>query len=75
MMLFGVFVLLLNVLISGLQSPAQAALSAGQHQGPHISSLNLLLPPRTTRPVRYRLHGSNGCFTWCVQRSSRIFRS
>ncbi|BBM97560.1 nuclear pore complex protein Nup210 [Marchantia polymorpha subsp. ruderalis] len=64
MMLFGVFVLLLNVLISGLQSPAQAALSAGQHQGPHISSLNLLLPPRTTRPVRYRLHGSNGCFTW-----------
>ncbi|KAH7441877.1 hypothetical protein KP509_03G060200 [Ceratopteris richardii] len=33
-------------------------------EGPHINTLNLLLPPRATRPVRYTLQGSGGCFTW-----------
>ncbi|XP_024536204.1 nuclear pore complex protein GP210 [Selaginella moellendorffii] len=31
---------------------------------PHISNLNVLLPPRTTTPVRYRLQGTDGCFVW-----------
>lgn len=34
-----------------------------QH-GPHISNLNVLLPPRSSRPVHYHLQGYNGCFTW-----------
>jgi hypothetical protein len=36
-----------------------------QH-GPHISNLNVLLPPRSSRPVHYHLQGYNGCFTWFV---------
>lgn len=33
-------------------------------EGPHINTLNVLLPPKTTHPVRFRLQGSGGCFTW-----------
>ncbi|XP_043725573.1 nuclear pore complex protein GP210 [Telopea speciosissima] len=33
-------------------------------QGPHITDVNILLPPRMTYPVEYRLQGSDGCFTW-----------
>ncbi|KAF6137071.1 hypothetical protein GIB67_030835 [Kingdonia uniflora] len=32
--------------------------------GPHIADVNLLLPPRMTHPVEYRLLGSDGCFKW-----------
>ncbi|KAJ8622832.1 hypothetical protein MRB53_031361 [Persea americana] len=32
--------------------------------GPHIADLNVLLPPRLTNPVEYRLKGSDGCFSW-----------
>ncbi|KAJ0969107.1 hypothetical protein J5N97_021984 [Dioscorea zingiberensis] len=32
--------------------------------GPHITDLNVLLPPRMTNPVEYRLQGSGGCFSW-----------
>ncbi|XP_074574231.1 nuclear pore complex protein GP210 [Curcuma longa] len=32
--------------------------------GPHIADLNVLLPPRMTNPVQYRLQGSGGCFSW-----------
>ncbi|XP_027187547.1 nuclear pore complex protein GP210 isoform X1 [Cicer arietinum] len=32
--------------------------------GPHISHVNLLLPPKMTFPVEYRLQGSDGCFKW-----------
>ena len=42
-----------------------AAIGMVQH-GPHISNLNVLLPPRSSRPVRYHLQGYNGCFTWFV---------
>ena len=38
--------------------------SYGIPQGPHINNLNVLLPPKTTHPVRFRLQGSGGCFTW-----------
>lgn len=38
--------------------------------GPHISNLNVLLPPRSSRPVHYHLQGYNGCFTWFVSLSS-----
>ncbi|KAI5054712.1 hypothetical protein GOP47_0029857 [Adiantum capillus-veneris] len=33
-------------------------------EGPHINTLNVLLPPKATHPIRYRLQGSGGCFTW-----------
>ncbi|KAF9590251.1 hypothetical protein IFM89_032029 [Coptis chinensis] len=32
--------------------------------GPHIADVNILLPPKTTYPIQYRLLGSDGCFTW-----------
>ncbi|MED6133436.1 hypothetical protein PIB30_028200 [Stylosanthes scabra] len=32
--------------------------------GPHIADVNLLLPPKMTYPVEYRLQGSDGCFQW-----------
>ncbi|XP_026442426.1 nuclear pore complex protein GP210-like isoform X1 [Papaver somniferum] len=32
--------------------------------GPHIADVNLLLPPRMTHPVEYRLQGTDGCFSW-----------
>ncbi|KAL2529004.1 Nuclear pore complex protein [Forsythia ovata] len=32
--------------------------------GPHIADINILLPPKMTHPVEYRLQGSDGCFKW-----------
>nr|GME06984.1 nuclear pore complex protein GP210 [Ipomoea batatas]GME12319.1 nuclear pore complex protein GP210 [Ipomoea batatas] len=32
--------------------------------GPHIADVNILLPPKMTHPVEYRLRGSDGCFKW-----------
>ncbi|XP_038715182.1 nuclear pore complex protein GP210 isoform X2 [Tripterygium wilfordii] len=32
--------------------------------GPHIADVNILLPPKMTYPVEYRLQGSDGCFKW-----------
>ncbi|XP_051140615.1 nuclear pore complex protein GP210 [Andrographis paniculata] len=32
--------------------------------GPHIADVNVLLPPRMTHPVEYRLQGADGCFKW-----------
>lgn len=35
--------------------------------GPHIADVNILLPPKMTNPVEYRLQGSDGCFKWYFQ--------
>ncbi|KAK9225059.1 hypothetical protein WN943_010100 [Citrus x changshan-huyou] len=32
--------------------------------GPHVADVNILLPPKMTNPVEYRLQGSDGCFKW-----------
>ncbi|XP_057530542.1 nuclear pore complex protein GP210 isoform X2 [Amaranthus tricolor] len=32
--------------------------------GPHITDVNILLPPKITHPVEYRLLASDGCFKW-----------
>ncbi|CAI9763181.1 unnamed protein product [Fraxinus pennsylvanica] len=32
--------------------------------GPHMADVNILLPPKMTHPVEYRLQGSDGCFKW-----------
>ncbi|XP_057770260.1 nuclear pore complex protein GP210 [Salvia miltiorrhiza] len=32
--------------------------------GPHITDVNILLPPKMTHPVEYRLQASDGCFKW-----------
>ncbi|KAI0494220.1 hypothetical protein KFK09_024351 [Dendrobium nobile] len=49
------------VIVGLLLSLAAAATSSS---GPHIADLNILLPPRLTNPVQYRLQGSDGCFSW-----------
>ncbi|ERN13772.1 hypothetical protein AMTR_s00049p00191680 [Amborella trichopoda] len=41
-----------------LLSPVDSA------SGPHINDLNVLLPPLITKPVEYRLQGTDGCFSW-----------
>jgi nuclear pore complex protein Nup210 len=38
-----------------------AASAAG---GPHMADLSVLLPPRMTKPIEYRLIGGDGCFSW-----------
>ncbi|KAK6928386.1 hypothetical protein RJ641_006977 [Dillenia turbinata] len=37
---------------------------SGSVSGPHIADVNILLPPKMTNPVEYRLQGSDGCFKW-----------
>jgi hypothetical protein len=54
----AVAALLLLVAAAALCAPAAAA------GGPHLADLSVLLPPRITRPVEYRLVGGNGCFSW-----------
>nr|CAB3452832.1 unnamed protein product [Digitaria exilis] len=44
-----------------LLSASAAANPAG---GPHMADLSVLLPPRMTKPVEYRLIGGDGCFSW-----------
>ncbi|CAA6668012.1 unnamed protein product [Spirodela intermedia] len=34
------------------------------YSGLQIADLNVLLPPRMTNPVHYRLLGTGGCFSW-----------
>lgn len=48
------------VMAVALCAPA-AASPAG---GPHMADLSVLLPPRMTKPVEYRLIGGDGCFSW-----------
>ncbi|KAL3629180.1 hypothetical protein CASFOL_026402 [Castilleja foliolosa] len=38
--------------------------SSSSGPGPHIADVNILLPPKMTHPVEYRLQGSDGCFKW-----------
>jgi hypothetical protein len=57
--------LLLLVAAAALCAPAAAA------GGPHLADLSVLLPPRITRPVEYRLVGGNGCFSWYTASSRR----
>lgn len=52
-----------------------AASSSPPHasSGPHIADVNLLLPPKMTFPVEYRLQGSDGCFKWLLSISIFCF--
>ena len=54
--LLGSVLLLLALLVSETASHLAS--------GPHIADVNILLPPRMTHPVEYRLQGSDGCFKW-----------
>ena len=47
--------------VAALLSASAAANPAG---GPHMADLSVLLPPRMTKPVEYRLIGGDGCFSW-----------
>ncbi|XP_031406672.1 nuclear pore complex protein GP210 isoform X1 [Punica granatum] len=53
----GLLLLLLQLLRAG-----EAVSDLGT--GPHITDVNILLPPKMTRAVEYRLQGSDGCFKW-----------
>ncbi|XP_072999237.1 nuclear pore complex protein GP210 [Typha latifolia] len=52
---------LVVLVVAGMAASALSSLSLS---GPHIGDLNVLLPPRMTNPVEYRLQGSDGCFSW-----------
>ncbi|KZV46427.1 nuclear pore membrane glycoprotein 210-like [Dorcoceras hygrometricum] len=52
--------LLLHALLLLLLHPPKSLSSSG----PHIADVNILLPPKMTYPVEYRLQGSDGCFKW-----------
>ncbi|XAR51910.1 hypothetical protein NMG60_11006706 [Bertholletia excelsa] len=43
---------------------AGGSLSLHSVSGPHVADVNVLLPPKMTYPVEYRLQGSDGCFKW-----------
>lgn len=60
---FVALLVFLQFLCAWDSSGLVAAVGIVQH-GPHISNLNVLLPPRSSRPVHYHLQGYNGCFTW-----------
>ncbi|CAN8257909.1 unnamed protein product [Cochlearia groenlandica] len=53
---FRFFVLV--ILISSREASSQSS------SGPHITDVNILLPPKMNNPVEYRLQGSHGCFKW-----------
>ncbi|KAF3328130.1 nuclear pore complex protein GP210 [Carex littledalei] len=57
-------VVLAVVVLSAVASWLPAKVVALASPGPHITDLNILLPPRMTNPVEYRLQGSDGCFRW-----------
>lgn len=53
------------VVVAALCS-ASAAAAASPAGGPHMADLSVLLPPRMSKPVEYRLIGWDGCFTWSL---------
>ncbi|GMH15008.1 hypothetical protein Nepgr_016849 [Nepenthes gracilis] len=44
--------------------PATLSTAESMVSGPHIADVNILLPPKMTHPVEYRLQGTDGCFKW-----------
>ncbi|KAF5479668.1 hypothetical protein F2P56_000470 [Juglans regia] len=59
-MLYFVVVLTLLLLLLLVLGPTTSYSASG----PHIADVNILLPPKMTHPVEYRLQGSDGCFKW-----------
>ncbi|PRQ54034.1 putative invasin/intimin cell-adhesion [Rosa chinensis] len=55
------FAFLLGLVLLTMADQTASHLSSG---GPHIADVNILLPPKMTHPVEYRLQGSDGCFKW-----------
>lgn len=53
-----IVVVVLNVLVVSVASSLHSV------SGPHIADVNILLPPKMTHFVEYRLQGSDGCFKW-----------
>lgn len=43
--------------------------------GPHIADVNILLPPKMTNPVEYRLQGSDGCFKWYARSETLNYKN
>lgn len=43
---------------------SDAVASSSVTSGPHLADVNILLPPKMTHPVEYRLQGTDGCFKW-----------
>lgn len=59
------FDMLLVVLLFPLLLTVSGA-AAWVTSGPHLADVNILLPPKMTHPVEYRLQGTDGCFKWYV---------
>nr|KJB33844.1 hypothetical protein B456_006G033800 [Gossypium raimondii] len=51
-------------LFSTVSLTAVIGTASHSSSGPHIADVNILLPPKMTNPVEYRLQGSDGCFKW-----------
>ncbi|KAK9004035.1 hypothetical protein V6N11_001853 [Hibiscus sabdariffa] len=52
------------LLVFTASSAAVTGTASHSSSGPHIADVNILLPPKMTNPVEYRLQGSDGCFKW-----------
>ncbi|KAL4333569.1 hypothetical protein GQ457_07G002330 [Hibiscus cannabinus] len=52
------------LLVFTTSSAAVTGTALHSSSGPHIANVNILLPPKMTNPVEYRLQGSDGCFQW-----------
>ncbi|KAJ3682423.1 hypothetical protein LUZ60_014996 [Juncus effusus] len=57
-------VVLTAIVLAAVAAFLPAEVVAPASRGPHITDLNILLPPRMSNPVQYRLQGSDGCFRW-----------
>lgn len=64
LMLLRFFIMLLALPMLFLLLLDLTSSSATMSAGPHITDVNVLLPPKMTHPVEYRLQGSGGCFEW-----------
>ncbi|KAG9446505.1 hypothetical protein H6P81_012633 [Aristolochia fimbriata] len=65
----GFLIVLSRLLLLLLVLPS----SSHSASGPHIADLTVLLPPRMTNPVEYRLQGSDGCFSWSWDHHDVLF--
>ncbi|XP_017229094.1 nuclear pore complex protein GP210 [Daucus carota subsp. sativus] len=60
----GLVVVVVVLLVSNAASYSKSESSNSGSRGPHIADVNILLPPKMTHPVHYRLQASDGCFKW-----------
>ncbi|CAI0454950.1 unnamed protein product [Linum tenue] len=55
---------IVSLLIIAAETASSWSPSPMASSGPHIGDVNILLPPKMTYSVDYRLQGYDGCFKW-----------